>query len=264
MTMRLDDLLPPTTASAPAKPTATPRPKSAQQTRPAIPAKFLALLATNAALPNRIAADALPLCADILTLGYLCAASDGPVTSEEDHHLQGWIWSVVDKTADGDSTSFLSQLTAAADKAKARGKQKLAAVTELAERIHASGERKYIQAAATLCGEIVEIDGRLQPGEFATLSAALQGLRIRNIKAAKIAQELIANDAEISELLAELGIEDDTPAEERERRLSTAWSLENARMHVISDAQRRQQMRQRMHLLQKIRDLYREVEQNGR
>jgi hypothetical protein len=264
MTMRLDDLLPPTPAAAPTKPTATPRPKPNPQNRPTVPAKFLASLATNAGLPNKIDAAELLLCQDILTLGYLCAACDGPVSSEEDHHLQGWMWSVIDKAADGDAAGFLAQLSAAADQAKTRGKQKLSVVTQLAERIHASGERKLIQAAATLCGEIVEIDGRLEPGEFATLSAALQGLHVRNIKAAKIAQELIANDTEMSELLAELGIEDDTPAEERERRLSTAWSQENARMHVVNDAQRRQQMRQRMNLLQKIRDLYREVEQHGR
>jgi lipoate-protein ligase A len=65
------------------------------------------------------------------------------------------------------------------------------------------------------------------------------------------------------EVLAELGIHSRTPTEERERKLSVAWSRENARMQAITDAARREVMRRRMELIQRIRDLYRELDQHG-
>ncbi len=263
MVMRLDDLLPPTPTPPTSKPQATPRPKALPQNRPTVPAKYLSLIAQNTSLPEVIPLTNLPLCQDVLSLGYLCAASDGPVSSEEDAHVLGWMWSVIEKSADADAAAFLQELSATADQARMRGKQKLGNIKQLAERVRATGERKIIQSAGVLCRAIVEMDGRLEPGEFATLSAALDGLGIRNLKASKIAHTLIANDTEITALLEELEIEDDTLVEERERKLSTAWSLENARMHVVTAPEKRNQMRQRMSLIQKIRDLYREMEQHG-
>ena len=263
MVMRLDDLLPPTPTPPTSKPQSTPRPKAQPQNRPPIPAKYLTFIAQNTSLPNDIPLTNLPLCQDVLSLGYLCAASDGPVTSKEDAHILGWMWSVIEKSEDADAASFLQELSATADQARMRGKQKLSLVKQVAERIRSTGERKLIQSAGALSVAIVEIEGRLEPGEFATLSAALDGLGIRNIKAMKIAHTLIVNDTEIAALLEALEIEDDTLVEERERKLSTAWSLENARMHVVTDPEKRNQMRQRMSLIQKIRDLYREMDQQG-
>jgi len=111
--------------------------------------------------------------------------------------------------------------------------------------------------------EIVAHDGRLEPGEFATLSTALKGLGTKSVKASKIASKLLSDDEEISEMLSELGIHSRTPTEERERKLSVAWSRENARMQAITDAARREDMRRRMELIQRIRDLYRELDQHG-
>jgi hypothetical protein len=133
----------------------------------------------------------------------------------------------------------------------------------LAESIRSTGEKKLIQAAAELCAEIVAHDGRLEPGEFATLSTALKGLGTKSVKASKIASKLLSDDEEISEMLSELGIHSRTPTEERERKLSVAWSRENARMQAITDAARREDMRRRMELIQRIRDLYRELDQHG-
>jgi len=144
-----------------------------------------------------------------------------------------------------------------------RGKQKLDVVAQLAESIRATGERKLIHAAGELCGEIVTQDGRLEPGEFATLAAALKGLGIKKLDPTDIAQELIDNDDEITELKDELGIDDDTEVEERERILSVAWSRENARMHAVTDQDKRENLRRRMNLISKIRDLYREFDQFG-
>jgi tellurite resistance protein len=205
----------------------------------------------------------LQLCCDILCLGYACAASDGPVSTEEDDHLQGWLWCVVENTSDQEATTIHQALVQASEQCKIRGKQKLEVVTKLGEAIRATGEKKLIQAAAELCGEIVAHDGRLEPGEYATLSTALKGLGVRNIKAAKIADELLSGDDEIAELLEELDIETKTPSEERERKLSIEWSRQNARMQAVTDSGKREEMRRRMELIQRIRDLYREIDRHG-
>jgi hypothetical protein len=154
-------------------------------------------------------------------------------------------------------------LIQAAESCKTRGKQKLEAVATLAESIRSTGEKKLIQASGELCGEIVAHDGRLEPGEYATLSTALKGLGVRNIKAAKIADELLSGDDEIAELLEELDIETKTPSEERERKLSIEWSRQNARMQAVTDSGKREEMRRRMELIQRIRDLYREIDRHG-
>jgi hypothetical protein len=205
----------------------------------------------------------MQLCCDILCLGYACAASDGPVSTEEDDHLQGWLWCVVENTSDQEATTIHQALVQASEQCKIRGKQKLEVVTKLGEAIRATGEKKLIQAAAELCGEIVAHDGRLEPGEFATLSHALSALGTKSIKASKIAKELLNDDEEIKAMMAELGIHIRTSVEERERKLSIAWSKENARMQAITDATRREAMRLRMELIQRIRDLYRELDQHG-
>jgi hypothetical protein len=205
----------------------------------------------------------MQLCCDILCLGYACAASDGPVSTEEDDHLQGWLWCVVENASDQEATTIHQALVQSSEQCKIRGKQKLEVVTKLGEAIRATGEKKLIQAAAELCGEIVAHDGRLEPGEFATLSHALSALGTKSIKASKIAKELLNDDEEIKAMMAELGIHSRTSVEERERKLSIAWSKENARMQAITDATRREAMRLRMELIQRIRDLYRELDQHG-
>jgi len=173
------------------------------------------------------------------------------------------MWCVVENTSKQDSHAFLQRLTEVANQSKMRGKQKLDAVTALGEAIRGTGEKKLTQAAGALCGEVIELDGRLEPGEFATLSVALKALGLRNTKAAKIAKELLSNDSDISDLEDELDIDGTTSKDDRERILSMAWSRENARMQAVTDSLRREEMRQRMNLMQKIRDLYRELDQHG-
>jgi hypothetical protein len=264
--IRLDDLLPPAppeTPKPPIPPPPRPQPAPAPQGRPKRPRKYADFEGNSSELPAKLALTELKLCSDILSLGYACAASDGPVSSEEEDHLQGWAWCVIEHTADKDAAGFLQALTDTSVLCKTKGKQKLEAVTTLAESIRSTGEKKLIQAAAELCSEIVASDGRLEPGEFATLSAALKALGTKSVKAAKIAVKLIADDDEITEMLAELEINARTTTEERERKLSVAWSRENARMQAIADANRREEMRRRMELIQRIRDLYRELDQHG-
>ncbi len=264
--IRLDDLLPPAPPATPKPsipPPPRPQPTPAPQSRPKRPRKYADFEGNSSELPAKLALTELKLCCDILALGYACAASDGPVSSEEEEHLQGWAWCVIEQTADKDATAFLQALTDTSTLCKTKGKQKLEAVTALADSIRATGEKKLIQAAAELCSEIVASDGRLEPGEFATLSTALKALGTKSVKAAKIAGKLIADDDEITVMLAELEINTRTSTEERERKLSVAWSRENARMQAITDANRREQMRRRMELIQRIRDLYRELDQHG-
>lgn len=261
--IKLDDLLPPAPPKPATPPPPRPQPTPTPQNRPKRPRKYADFEGNSFELPAKIALTELKLCCDVLTLGYACAASDGPVSSDEEDHLQGWVWCVVDRTADKDAAGFLQALTDASTRCKTKGKQKLEAVTALAESIRSTGEKKLIQAAAELCAEIVAHDGRLEPGEFATLSTALKALGTKSVKASKIASKLLSDDEEITEMLAELGIHSRTPTEERERKLSVAWSRENARMQAITDAARREDMRRRMELIQRIRDLYRELDQHG-
>lgn len=266
--IRLGDLLPPAPPSSSSPPPIVPpppRPHAAPnaQGRPKRPRKFASFSGESCQLPAKISLTEMQLCCDILCLGYACAASDGPVSTEEDDHLQGWLWCVVENTSDQEATTIHQALVQASEQCKIRGKQKLEVVTKLGEAIRATGEKKLIQAAAELCGEIVAHDGRLEPGEFATLSHALSALGTKSIKASKIAKELLNDDEEIKAMMAELGIHSRTSVEERERKLSIAWSKENARMQAITDATRREAMRLRMELIQRIRDLYRELDQHG-
>jgi len=264
-TIRLDDLLP---QAPPSSPTPTipspPRPQAApvNQGRPKRPRKYAKFTGDSADLPAKIALSEVQLCSDILSLGYACASSDGPVTTDEDDHLQGWFWCVIEKTSDKDAEVFLQALTAAANQAKHKGKQRLEYITTLTESIRVTREKKLIQASAELCGEIVASDGRLAPGEFATLSTALKGLGVRSIKAADIAEELLSNDDEIKEMKEELEIDDDTPKDERDRKLSIAWGRENSHTE-LKDAAKRELARHRMALIQKIRDIYRELDEYG-
>jgi hypothetical protein len=173
------------------------------------------------------------------------------------------MWCVIENTSKQDSHAFLQRLTEVADQSKMRGKQKLDTVTTLGEAIRGTGEKKLTQAAGALCGEVIELDGRLEPGEFATLSVAFKALGLRNTKAAKIAKELLSNDSDISDLKDELGVEGTTSKQDRERILSVAWNRENARMQSVTDSFKREEMRQRMKLIQRIRDLYRELDQDA-
>lgn len=261
--IKLDDLLPPAPPKPAIPPPPRPQPTPTPQSRPKRPRKYADFEGDSGDLPAKIALTELKLCSDILSLGYACGASDGPVSSEEEDHLQGWAWCVVERTADKDAAGFLQALNDTSTLCKTKGKQKLEAVTALAESIRAKGEKKLIQAAAELCAEIVAHDGRLEPGEFATLSTALKALGTKSVKASKIASKLLSDDDEITEMLSELGIHSRTPTEERERKLSVAWSRENARMQAITDAARREDMRRRMELIQRIRDLYRELDRHG-
>ena len=262
--IRLDDLLPPAPPkSTPAPPAATapkPRPTPSSQSRPLRPAMYANFSEPSSYLPASIALAELKLCADILSLGYACAASDGPVSTEEDHHLLSWMWCVVENTSKQDSHAFLQRLTEVADQSKMRGKQKLDAVTALGEAIRGTGEKKLTQAAGALCGEVIELDGRLEPGEFATLSVALKALGIRNTKAAKIAKDLLASDDDIVEMMEELGIDDSTQKDDRDRILSMAWYRWNTRMEVAKGQAKVEEIRDKMRLIQRIRDLYRELD----
>ena len=260
---KLDDLLPPAPPKPAIPPPPRPQPTPTPQSRPKRPRKYADFEGDSGDLPAKIALAELKLCCDVITLGYACAASDGPVSSKEEDHLQGWAWCIVERTADKDAACFLQALTDISTLCKTKGKQKLEAVTALAESIRSTGEKKFIQAAAELCGEIVTHDDRLEPGEFATLSTALKGLGTKSVKASKIASKLLSDDEEIAEMLSELGIHSRTPTEERERKLSVAWSRENARMQAITDAARREDMRRRMELIQRIRDVYRELDLHG-
>ena len=266
-TIRLDDLLPPAPPKSTPAPTAAPAPKPrptpTSQSRPLRPAKYADFSGDSNDIPATIALTELNLCSDILSLGYACAASDGPVSTEEDHHLLSWMWCVVENTSKQDSHAFLQRLTEVANQSKMRGKQKLDAVTTLGEAIRKTGEKKLIQAAGALCGEVIELDERLEPGEFATLSVALKALGLRNTKAAKIAKALLLNDSDISDLKEKLELDESTSRDDRERILSIAWDRENKRMQTVTDSDKREEMRQKMKLIQRIRDLYRELDQHG-
>lgn len=264
----LDDLLPPAARTGPRNPVPSsvptgPTPTPSSQGRPKRPSKYVDFDSESGNLPAKIALSELRLCCDILSLAYACAASDGPVSTDEEEHLQGWIWCVIENTSDAEAASMHEALRHASEQGKSRGKQKLESVAALADSIRSTGETKLIKAAAELCGEIVAHDGRLEPGEYATLSIALKGLGVRNVKASKIAVELLSGDDEITELMDELEITARTSAEERERKLSMEWSRQNARMQAVTDARKREEMRRRMELLQKIRDLYREIDRHG-
>jgi len=265
-TFNLDDLLPaaspgPTPIIAPPP---RPQPTPAPQGRPKRPRKYASFSEDSGDLPAKIALTELRLCCDILSLGYACAASDGPVSTDEEDHLQGWLWCVVENTLDQDAATMHQALSQASEQCKTRGKQKLEVVSTLADSIRSTGEKKLIQAAAELCGEIIAQDGRLEPGEFATLSAAYKGLGVRSTKASKIASTLLSSDAEVKKMLKELKITDATSAEAREVILSFAWSQENGRMYSVKDPAVKEKMRQRMALIQKIRDLYREMDDHGK
>lgn len=263
--IRLGDLLPPSAPAAPRSPSPQPAttPTSGGQQRPKRPYQYAGFSADSANLPTALELSELQLCSDILSLGFACAACDGPVSKEEDDHLTGWMWCVIDATAHKDAAAFLQKLSETSANGKMRGKLKLEEISKLAQAIRAAGERKLTQCAGALCGEIVELDGKLEPGEFATLSVTLKELGVRNVKALKVAEELISNDDEIVEMKEELELDDDTPKETRERILSMAWSRENARMQAVTDSARREDMRRRMNLIQRIRDLYRELDQHG-
>ena len=51
--------------------------------------------------------------------------------------------------------------------------------------------------------------------------------------------------------------------DDRERILSIAFDRENKRMQTVADSDKREKMRQKMKLIQRIRDLYRELDQHG-
>ena len=262
--IRLDDLLPPAPPKSTPAPTATPppkpRPTPTSQSRPLRPAKYANFSEPSSYLPATIALAELNLCSDILSLGYACAASDGPVTSEEDSHLLSWMWCVVENTTSTDAPAFLQKLTEVANRSKMHGKQKLDAVTTLGEAIRSTGEKKLTQAAGALCGEVVELDGRLEPGEFATLSVALKALGIRNNKAAKIAEELLERDKEIVKMLKKLGVSESTRKDERDRILSTACSLRNGRTFGVTDQAELDMLRKEINLIIRIRALYQELD----
>jgi hypothetical protein len=257
----IKDILPPNT------PTARPQPKQPEVKplngpRIKCPKKYSGFNAKSSELPVRITINDLKICCDILTLGYFCAASDGSISSQEDDYLKAWSWCVIERTSDNDSHSFAKALGDIQTQAVMDGKKKLNIVSELADSIRETGEKRFIQCAGYLCAEIIEYDDRLEAGEFSTLSTALKHLGVRNIKAQKIAEDLLFNDYEISKLKYELGIDGYTTSSERESIISYEWSKLNGRMNVISDTNLRDEMKRRMLLIQKIRDLYREIELN--
>lgn len=261
--MNLVDLLPsapPATPKPSTPPPPRPQPTPSPQSRPKRPKKYAKFEGDSGNLPAKIALTELKLCCDILSLGYACAASDGPVSSDEEDHLQGWAWCVIEKTADKDAAGFLQALTETSTLCKTKGKQKLEAVTTLAESIRSTGEKKLLQAAAELCVEIVANDGRLEPGEYATLSIALKGLGTRNLKATDIAEELLSNDKEVSKILSDAKITERMKPSERVTILSNQWSTFNARTNLRDlPASVLEKYRRTMAVISKLREIYREM-----
>ena len=261
-TFKLDDLLP---AASPGStpiiaPPPRPQPTPAPQGRPKRPRKYAKFAEESGNLPAKISLTELQLCCNILSLGYACAASDGPVSTDEEDHLQGWLWCVVENTSDQEAATMHQALSQASEQCKTRGKQKLEAVSTLADSIRSTGEKKLIQAAAELCSEIVAHDGRLEPGEYATLSIALKALGTRNIKADDIAEELLGNDKEVAKILREANITEDTKASERLTILSNQWSIYNARTNLRNlPASELEKYRRSMALISKLREIYREM-----
>ena len=260
-TIHLNDLLPAAPTPTPI-PTPTPRheTKPTPQGRPVRPTKYEDFEGDSGELPSKIALTELQLCSEILRLGYACAASDGPVSTDEDDHLQGWLWSVVDKASDKDAAVFLESLNETTKLCKSSGKQKLESVGSLAESIRSTGEKKLIQAAAELCREIVTSDGRLEPGEYATLSTALKGLGSRKIKAEDVAVELLSNDQEVAKILRKANITDDMKPSQRVLILSNEWANYNAytnlRDKTPADIEK---YRRAMAVIAKLREIYREM-----
>ena len=260
--IRLDDLLPASsTVPKPVPvPPPSPQPAPAQTTRPKRPKRFASFNHASANIPSNLNMVELKICSEILSLGYACAASDGPVTSEEDNHLLGWMWCFIENTVTPAALAFQQGLTEVSDKSKMQGKQRLTVIESLGKSIRASGDKKLIQAAAALCTEIIELDQKLELGEFATLATALQALGQRPIKATKIAQSLLRGDEKIENLSKELGINESTPKEKRELIISREAYRCNQRASTIKDHQARKEMLEKMNLILKIGDLYRELE----
>jgi len=261
-TIKLDDLLPaaPLGQASVDAPPPRPQPTPAPQERPKRPRKYAKFTADSGALPAKIGLNELQLCSDILSLGYACAASDGPVSTDEEDHLQGWLWCVVENTADQDAATMQQALSQASEQCKTRGKQKLEAVAKLADSIRSSGEKKLILAAAELCGEIIAHDGRLEPGEYATLSTVLKGLGTRKIKAEDIAEELLSNDKEVANILRDAKITEGMKPSERAAILSNQWSVFNARTNLRNlPASELVKYRRMMAVISKLREIYREM-----
>jgi hypothetical protein len=259
--INIRDVSPPNTSNTQPSPK-PPEVKPTSGPRVKCPKKYSNFKEKSSELPAKISLSDLQVCSDILTLGYYCAASDGSISSQEDDYLKAWAWCVIEKTSDSDSHLFHKALSDIQSRAINDGKKKLNVISELADRIRGTGEKKFIQCAGYLCTEVVECDGRLELGEFPTLSTALKHLGIRNIKAQEIAEELLFNDDEISELKSELDIDEYTTTSERESILSREWSKLNGRMNAVRDISLLEEMKRRMGLIQKIRDLYREIEAN--
>ena len=261
-TFKLDDLLP---AASPGStpiiaPPPRPQPTPPPQGRPKRPRKYAKFTEDSGDLPAKIGLTELQLCSDILSLGYACAASDGPVSTDEEDHLQGWLWCVVENTSDQEAATMLQALSQTSEQCKTRGKQKLEVISTLADSIRSTGEKKLIQAAAELCGEIVAHDGRLEPGEYATLSIALKRLCARKIKAEDIAEELLSNDKEVAKILRDAKITDEMKPSERAVILSNQWSIFNARTNLrdlpVSELEK---YRRIMAVISKLREIYREM-----
>lgn len=260
-TIHLNDLLPSTPTPAP-NPTPTPRQetKPAPQGRPVRPSKYDDFEGDSGELPSKIALTELKLCSEILRLGYACAASDGPVSTDEDDHLHGWLWRVVDKASDKDAAVFLESLNETTKLCRSSGKQKLESIASMAASIRGTGEKKLIQAAADLCREIVASDGRLEPGEYATLSTALKGLGSRKIKAEEVAVELLSNDQEVAKILREAEITDDMKPSQIVLILSNQCAKYNAytNLHHKTPAEI-ENYRRTMAVIAKLREIYREM-----
>ena len=260
-TIHLDDLLPSAPTPTPI-PTPAPRheTKPTPQGRPLRPQKYDDFEGDSGELPSKIALTEFKLCSEILRLGYACAASDGPVSTDEDDHLQGWLWRVIDKASDKDAAGFLESLNETTKQCKNSGKQKLESVASLAESIRSTGEKKLIQAAAELCREIVTSDGRLEPGEYATLSTALKGLGSRKIKAEEVAVELLSNDQEVAKILRDAKITDGMKTSQRVLILSNQWASYNAytNLHNRPPAEL-EKYRRAMAVIARLREIYREM-----
>ena len=130
----------------------------------------------------------------------------------------------------------------------------------MAESRRSTGEKKLIQAAAELCREIVTSDGRLEPGEYATLSTARKGLGSRKIKAEDVAVELLSNDQEVAKILRKANITDDMKPSQRVLILSNEWANYNAytnlRDKTPADIEK---YRRAMAVIAKLREIYREM-----
>jgi len=248
---------------APLPPPPPPRPK--RQTKiPKKPAKTQKLRAGATDLPTTLTVDHLPICVNIVTLATFCATADnGASSTDEDRIVESWIWTVVEHvSADADlAWTYHDELFAAHEATRLAGQQKLELVKSVATSIKdALGRSKLLNVTAWLCAEVIKADEKLDPGEAAIFRAALEGLgKADSEEFRDMAKDLLLGHKEVKALLAEFKITEKTPIRKTEEILLEEFGKCNARMQACAGAAK-EQYRQKMKLITRIRDMLREIE----